>query len=109
MYFVYILRCSDLSLYCGYTNDVEHRISAHMGEVPGGAKYTRSRRPVRVEAVWSSSCKSAALKLERRIKMLGKAEKESLISSQGSFEDLFGAILDVSEYSRSREYERDLN
>ena len=64
--FVYLLRCSDNSLYCGWTTDLEKRIEAHNSG--RGAKYTKSRRPV--ELVYSEECesKSAAMKREWFIK-----------------------------------------
>jgi putative endonuclease len=43
---VYLLRCSDRSLYCGITSDIKRRMKQHNGELAGGAKYTRARRPV---------------------------------------------------------------
>ena len=45
-HYVYILRCADGTLYTGYTTDVAKRVCVHNGEGRGGAKYTRSRRPV---------------------------------------------------------------
>jgi len=73
---VYLVRCSDGSLYCGITNKLKLRIAAH--NCGKGAKYTRSRGPVTL--AWSRRCKtkSDALKLEYRIKQLTKAEKERL-------------------------------
>ena len=64
--FVYLLRCSDNSLYCGWTTDLEKRIEAHNSG--RGAKYTKSRRPV--ELVYYEECesKSAAMKREWFIK-----------------------------------------
>ena len=66
MFFVYLLRCSDNSLYCGWTTDLEKRIEAHNSG--RGAKYTKSRRPV--ELVYYEECenKSAAMKREWFIK-----------------------------------------
>ena len=66
MFFVYLLRCSDNSLYCGWTTDLEKRIEAHNSG--RGAKYTKSRHPV--ELVYSEECesKSAAMKREWFIK-----------------------------------------
>ena len=80
MYFVYILRCVDSSLYCGSTDDVLRRIRAHTGKIPGGAKYTRSHPPVKVEAVFRFESKSEAMSGEVRIKKLCRAKKESLIA-----------------------------
>ena len=66
MFFVYLLRCSDNSLYCGWTTDLEKRIEAHNSG--RGAKYTKNRRPV--ELVYYEECesKSAAMKREWFIK-----------------------------------------
>ena len=80
MFFVYLLRCSDNSLYCGWTTDLEKRIEAHNSG--RGAKYTKSRRPV--ELVYSEECesKSAAMKREWFIKhKMTREEKLKLISN----------------------------
>ena len=45
---VYLLRCSDDTLYCGVTTNVQRRLAMHNGVLPGGAKYTRGRRPVKL-------------------------------------------------------------
>ena len=76
--FVYLLRCSDDSLYCGWTTDLEKRIEAHNSG--RGAKYTKSRRPV--ELVYYEECesKSAAMKREWFIKhKMTREEKLKLI------------------------------
>ena len=76
--FVYLLRCSDNSLYCGWTTDLEKRIEAHNSG--RGAKYTKSRRPV--ELVYYEECesKSAAMKREWFIKhKMTREEKLKLI------------------------------
>lgn len=74
---VYLARCSDGSLYCGATTDLEKRIRKH--NTGKGAKYTKTRRPV--ELVWSRefATYSDALKEEYRIKHLTKRQKESLL------------------------------
>jgi len=76
-YYVYILRCSDNTLYTGITNDIEKRLNQH-NHTSTGAKYTRTRRPV--ELVYSEQCesKSIALKRELEIKKLSKSQKEKL-------------------------------
>ena len=76
---VYIVRCSDNSLYTGLTNDLAARVAKHNSGA--GAKYTRSRRPVRL--VWHQKQKtgSAARKREAEIKGWTKAEKEKLIKA----------------------------
>ena len=52
----YIVRCADGSLYTGWTKDLDKRLEAHNGQIPGGAKYTRTRRPVTL--VWSQPFQS---------------------------------------------------
>ncbi len=79
MYFVYMLRCEDNSLYTGITNDFEKRYEKHTGRLASAAKYTKSRRVVGVAALWTAPCKSDALKLEYRIKKLTKKKKEYLV------------------------------
>ena len=76
-YFVYILRCSDKSLYTGITNDVDKRIKAH--NAGRAAKYTYARRPVKLLHTIKLRSKSAALKREAQIKSLTKAAKEALL------------------------------
>ncbi len=63
---VYVVRCADNSLYCGITNDIAKRIEKH--NAGKGAKYTKSRLPVKLMAVSRGMSKSDALKLERYIK-----------------------------------------
>lgn len=82
MYYTYMLRCEDGSLYTGITTDLERRFAEHGGKSGKGAKYTTSRRPVCYEAAWESSGRSEALKLELRIKALSKQEKERLIQGE---------------------------
>jgi putative endonuclease len=75
--FVYLLRCSDGSLYCGWTTDVERRLKQH--EAGAASRYTGSRRPV--EVAWSRRMpsRSAAMREEARIKRLTRAEKLRLV------------------------------
>ena len=77
-YYVYLLRCRDGTLYTGYTDAPERRLRVH--NAGKGAKYTRSRLPV--ELVYQEQCpdKSAALRREREIKRMRRAEKLALIS-----------------------------
>ncbi len=70
---VYLVRCSDKSLYCGITNDLIKRLEAH--NLGKGAKYTRSRVPVRLVGTSFKMTRSSALKLEHRIKKI-PAEKK---------------------------------
>ena len=75
--YVYLLRCADGSLYCGWTNDLKRRVRAHNAGT--GSKYTRSRRPVTL--VWYEKCESkqAAMSREWQLKRLSREEKIQLI------------------------------
>lgn len=78
-YYVYILRCADNSLYTGIATDVQRRFEEHCGKDGKGAKYTRSRQPIEIAAVWKAENRAAASRLEYQIKQLSKAQKEELI------------------------------
>ncbi len=79
-WFVYVLRCSDNSLYCGTTNDLDRRVEAQRAGT--GARYTQSRLPLQL--VWFSQKpnRSEAFREEYRIKRLPKYKKELLVASQ---------------------------
>ena len=91
MWYVYIVECSDGSLYTGITTDIQRRIHEH-NNTKKGAKYTRSRRPVTL--LWSKSLdtQSEALVSEIQIKKLNRTKKLALINEgfkeKGSVEDL---------------------
>jgi putative endonuclease len=70
---VYLIQCSDESLYCGTTNNLKNRLKAHNSGK--GAKYTRSRRPVELVAASPEMTKSDALKLEYRVKQVPASKK----------------------------------
>jgi predicted GIY-YIG superfamily endonuclease len=77
--FVYILRCSDGSLYTGVAKDLEKRLARH--RAGRASRYTRARLPV--DLVWSQEMESwsAALREELRIKALPRIRKEALLST----------------------------
>jgi len=76
-FYVYVLECADKTLYTGYTNDLDKRLKAHNSGK--GAKYTRSRRPVRLIYSECFESKSEALKREYQIKQLTRIQKLKLI------------------------------
>lgn len=78
MWYVYIVECSDGSLYTGITTDVNKRIETH--NKGKGAKYTRGRRPVKLLISFSVESKGVALKEEYRIKQLTRADKLLLVN-----------------------------
>ena len=96
MYFVYILKCENSSLYTGITTDLCRRFSEHCGKGGKGAKYTSSFHPVGFVAAWKCADKSAASKLEYAIKALTKAQKEALIEENKSDK------IDLTGYTRLR-------
>jgi len=75
---VYLVRCSDKSLYCGISSDVHRRLKEH--NAGRGAKYTRSRRPVELVDFSPELPKGEALKLEYRLKQLSADQKISALS-----------------------------
>ncbi|ENM5824752.1 GIY-YIG nuclease family protein [Vibrio metoecus] len=78
-WFVYLVRCANNALYCGITTDVSRRFAQHQKGC--GAKALRGKGPLTL--VWTHPVvegKSAALKLEYRIKTLSKVQKEALVS-----------------------------
>ena len=74
---VYLLRCADGTLYCGWTTDLERRLAAH--NAGRASRYTRSRLPV--ELAWSQPQpdRGTAMREEVRIKQLSRAEKLALV------------------------------
>ncbi len=78
-YYVYLLRCSDDSLYCGIARNPELRLEAHNSGK--GAKYTRSRRPCRLVLREGPLERGDALRREAEIKGLSRADKEELVCS----------------------------
>lgn len=77
MYYVYIIRCNDNSLYTGITTDFKRRFNEHLQGV--GAKYTKRHAVMKIEAVWLCNDRKEASKLEYHIKKLKKQEKEIII------------------------------
>jgi len=76
-YYFYILRCSDNSLYCGQTNNLQKRIKEHNND-DSKSKYTRVRRPVKLVYFEKYKTINKALKRESEIKKMTKAKKEAL-------------------------------
>ena len=76
---VYLLECADKTLYCGIARDPATRLAQHNGMLPGGARYTHGRRPVRILASRACGDRSEALKLERAVKARPRAEKLSCL------------------------------
>ena len=76
--FTYIVKCSDGSLYTGWTNDLDKRLKAHNSG--RGAKYTKTRRPVELVYYEKFLTKQEAMSREARIKQLSRSQKLELIA-----------------------------
>lgn len=79
MHYVYIVQCIDGTLYTGYAIDLEKRLAAH--NTGRGAKYTAGRRPVFLVYSESFESKSDALRRERELKRLPRADKQALVAA----------------------------
>lgn len=90
-YYMYVVECADGTLYTGYATDVERRVRAHNEGC--GAKYTRSRGPVRLAASASFATKHEALSAEFRFKRLLRAEKLACIEDAKGDPAAFARIL----------------
>ena len=82
MYFVYVLRCSDQSLYVGQTTDVQKRVETH--SAGKGAAFTSRRRPVALVYVEEHKTRADAIQRERQLKRWTRQKKEALI--RGDFD-----------------------
>lgn len=92
MYYVYIVKCSDNSLYTGTASDICRRMHQHVHRSRDAAKYTRSHPVKELCALWRVKDKSLALKAESAIKKLKREYKIKLISCP---DDIFGLIPDL--------------
>ena len=79
IWYVYLLRCTDNTLYCGITNDLDRRIAQHNAGT--GAKYTRGRTPVILEAHTTVYSMGDALRLESKIKKQPRNRKIAYLVS----------------------------
>lgn len=80
-YYAYIVECSDGSYYTGKTYDLNHRLKQHNGLLPGGAKYTSIRRPVKLVHFEQYTTNKFACHREAEIKRLSHMQKRQLIEN----------------------------
>jgi len=78
-WYVYMVRCSDDSLYTGICRDPQRREREHNGEITRGARYTRARRPVRLVFTEPATSRTTAARREHHIKSLSRIGKEVLL------------------------------
>lgn len=80
-WYVYLLRCSDNSLYAGITTDLNRRLSEHNNDNKKGAKYTRVRRPVVLAYAEEALNRALACQREYQLRKLSKKQKEILVDT----------------------------
>lgn len=99
MYYIYMLRCKDNTIYTGITVDIKRRMDEHFSKNEKCAKYTYTHNAKKLEAVWKTENKSLASKLEYAIKKLTKTKKEELIKNK-KLEDIFldNEKIDITKY-----------
>ena len=100
MWYLYIIRCSDDSLYTGVTTDVSRRIKAHNQK--SGGSYTRIRTPVKLVYQESHPTQSSALKREAQIKKWSRNKKLALIN--GNLAELSKLCVSCASYQKLRTY-----
>lgn len=100
MYYTYILRCKDNSLYTGITTDLERRLKEHKEKGEKTAKYTLRHEAVKMEIAWESENRVLASKLEFNIKKLTKKQKEELIKNPQLLREFFGDKIQSELYSK---------
>lgn len=99
MYYTYILRCEDNSLYTGITTDINRRLEEHKSQSEKSAKYTRTHKVTKLEIAWASENRVLASKLEYRIKKLSKRQKEQLIITN-DLENILGNKIERNRYTK---------
>jgi len=100
MYYTYMIRCKDNSLYTGITTDIERRFSEHSEKDEKGAKYTKSHDVVKIEAVWETQNRSDASRLEYSLKHIAKIKKEEIIKNNNKFNEYLSKKVDCKIYKR---------
>jgi putative endonuclease len=90
IWYLYMIRCGDDSLYTGITTDVDRRFSEHQGGGPRAARYLKGRGPLRLMLKLNAGSRESALKLECRIKGLSRVRKETLIRHPETLQQIIG-------------------
>ncbi len=96
MYYIYMLRCIDNSIYTGITKNLENRMKEHFTK-NNCAKYTYTHSAKKLESVWQTENRALAAKLEYHIKRLKKQEKEELIV-KNNIKELLSSNIEADKY-----------
>ncbi len=99
MYYIYMLRCEDNSIYTGITTDINRRVEEHLSkDMKKCAKYTKNHTIKKVESVWQTNNRALASKLEYHIKKLSKLKKEELIKER-KLKDILDENIEYEKYT----------
>lgn len=93
MYYIYMLRCQDGSLYTGITPDLKRRMRQHCGRLSGGAKYTRSHPPKALACSWETDGHTAAAQFEIACKRLTREKKLLLAAAPERWQEFLPQLL----------------
>lgn len=104
MYYVYMLRCEDNSIYTGITTDVKRRLEEHSSKGKKSAKYTKWHTAKRIEACYSTNTRKTASQLEYRIKALKKEQKEELIKDNNLIMKFFDGKIEELNHIKNVDY-----
>ncbi|HEY9687642.1 MAG TPA: GIY-YIG nuclease family protein [Coleofasciculaceae cyanobacterium] len=77
--YTYLLECADGTLYAGWTTDPQKRLQVH--NQGNGAKYTRTRLPVKLAGLWRFDTRTEAMRFEIKLKSLSRAQKLKLLTN----------------------------
>lgn len=99
MYYTYMLRCKDNSIYTGIASNIKRRMEEHFSKDKKCAKYTFSHPAEKLEMVWESDNRILASKLEYHIKTLTKKQKEELIL-KNNLKELLNEKIDITKYKK---------
>lgn len=99
MYYTYMLRCKDNSVYTGITTDIPRRMKEHFSKDEKCAKYTLRHTAKKLECVWESEDRKLASKLEYHIKRLKKEQKEKLIQDNDTLKELLQDKIQIDSYT----------
>lgn len=100
MYYTYMIRCKDNSLYTGITTDLQRRFNEHKEKGEKTAKYTLTHSALKMEIAWKSENRVLASKLEFQIKRLTKKQKEALIENCQLLDKFLGNKVQCELYDR---------
>lgn len=99
MYYTYMIRCKDNSIYTGITTNLEKRMQEHFTKNEKCAKYTKKHTAIRLERAWKSENRIFASKLEYWIKHLSKLQKESLIKNPEKLQEFLSEKVEIENYN----------